>query len=148
MGLDIKGLDEYKDSMNKLIKGKLDEELEKQILIVANKALTEIKNKIMDTADGKGCEDLIKSLKVGNLVREGNKYYIEIFSTLDSISYVEYGHKTRLGKAPHPDTYKEHGKIAFVPGKHMFKISSEKLEKDLPEYISNWFNSKIKEYIS
>ncbi|MEA5008233.1 HK97 gp10 family phage protein [Clostridium tyrobutyricum] len=148
MGFDIEGLDEFKNAMIDLMKVKFPEELEREIYNLANRIWVKVKKRtpVGVYKNGHSGGDLRKNWQIGNLVREGNGYYIEVFNILDYASHVEYGHRTRLGKTDHPHTYKKRGTIDFVPGKYMLKISVEELNKELPGYLSSWLDNVIKEH--
>lgn len=148
MGFDIQGLDEYRNAMMELVEIKFPEELEREIYNLANRMLAKVKKRtpVGVYKDGHNGGDLRRNWQIGSLVKEGNGYYIEVFNILDYASHVEYGHRTRLGKTDHPDTYKKRGTIDFVPGKHMLKISVEELNKELSQRLSNWLDNVIKEH--
>lgn len=148
MGFYIEGLDEFKNTLMELAEIKFPEELEKEIYKLANRLLAKVKKRtpVGVYKDGHTGGDLRRNWQIGNLVKEGNGYYIEVFNILDYASHVEYGHRTRLGKTDHPDTYKKRGTIDFVPGKHMLKISIEELNKELPGHLSNWLDNVIREH--
>ena len=131
MGFDVEGLDEFKNAMMELVEIKFPEELEREIYNLANRMLAKVKKRtpVGVYKDGHNGGDLRRNWQIGNLVKEGNGYYIEVFNILDYASHVEYGHRTRLGKTS-----------------HMLKISVEELNKELPGYLSNWLDNVIKEH--
>ncbi|AKA68547.1 HK97 gp10 family phage protein [Clostridium scatologenes] len=147
MGFSIDGLDQFQNALIDFVNIKFPEELEKEILELANRLLAKVKKRtpVGVYKDGTSGGDLRKNWQIGNLVRDGSEYYIEVFNNLHYAPHVEYGHRTRLGKTSHPETYKPHGKIAFVPGRHMLKISVEELNKELPVHLSAWLDRTIKE---
>ena len=148
MGFDIQGLDEFRNAMMELVEIKFPEELEREIYNLANRLYSKVVKKTLpgEYKDGRTGGNLKESWRIGNLVKEGKGYYIEVFNTADYASHVEYGHRTRLGKTSHPDTYKKRGTISFVPGKKMLKVSVEELNKELPQRLSNWLDNVIKEH--
>lgn len=147
MGFEIKGLDKYQNAMLNLVQIRFPEEFEKEVIELANRLLRKVKKRtpVGVYEDGTSGGDLRKHWQIGNLVKEGNGYYIEVFNNLHYAPHVEYGHRTRLGKTKYPEKYKSKGKIAFVPGRHMLKISVEELNKELPGHLSRWLDRVIKE---
>ncbi|MGK5511785.1 HK97 gp10 family phage protein [Brevibacillus formosus] len=68
---------------------------------------------------------LKNSFTVGNLVKNGDEWYIEVGTNLEYSKHVEYGHRTRDHKG-------------FVPGAHMVEISLRQLEQELPAEMREW----------
>lgn len=65
---------------------------------------------------------LRRNWQVGNVVRQGNAYIVEIFNNVEYASYVEYGHRTRDHKA-------------WVEGRFMATISMQEIERELPKFL-------------
>lgn len=66
---------------------------------------------------------LRRNWRVGNVIRKGNAYEVEIFNNTAYVSYVEYGH--RSGK----DLTK------WTEGRFMATISIKEIERELPLYL-------------
>ncbi|AGR47455.1 hypothetical protein ABOUO_11 [Brevibacillus phage Abouo] len=66
--------------------------------------------------------ELRRNWRVGNVIRKGNSYLVEIINLTDYASFVEYGHRTRDGKG-------------WVEGRFMMTISMKEIEKELPRYL-------------
>lgn len=62
---------------------------------------------------------------VGDIVKKGDTYYIEVYTNVEYAAHVEYGHRTRDGKG-------------LVKGSHMMDISLEEVNAQLPGYLRNW----------
>ncbi|MBV4423237.1 HK97 gp10 family phage protein [Clostridium tyrobutyricum] len=85
MGFDIQGLDEFKNAMMDLMKVKFPEELEREIYNLANRLYSKVVKKTLpgEYKDGRTGGNLRESWRIGNLVKEGKGYYIEVFNTAD-----------------------------------------------------------------
>lgn len=67
--------------------------------------------------------ELRRNWRVGQVVRKGSSYEIEISNNIEYAPYVEYGHRT--GK----------DLTGWVEGRFMMTISMKEIEKKLPKYI-------------
>ncbi|WP_068786620.1 HK97 gp10 family phage protein [Paenibacillus phocaensis] len=67
--------------------------------------------------------ELRRNWQVGNVVRKGNAYEVEIYNNTEYASYVEYGH--RAGK----------NSTRWVEGRFMMTISMKLVEKEMPKFI-------------
>ena len=67
--------------------------------------------------------NLRRNWKVGNVVRKGNAYEVEIYNNTEYASFVEYGH--RAGK----------NSTRWVEGRFMMTISMKLVEKEMPKFI-------------
>jgi hypothetical protein len=67
--------------------------------------------------------ELRRNWKVGNVVRKGNAYEVEIYNNTEYASFVEYGH--RAGK----------NSTRWVEGRFMMTISMKLVEKEMPKFI-------------
>lgn len=67
--------------------------------------------------------DLRRNWQIGQVVRKGDAYEIEIFNNTHYAGFVEYGHRT--GK----DLTK------WVEGRFMMTISMQEIERELPRYL-------------
>ena len=66
--------------------------------------------------------ELRRNWRVGNVIRKGNSYLVEIINLTEYGPFVEYGHRTRDGKG-------------WVEGRFMMTISMKEIEKELPRYL-------------
>lgn len=67
--------------------------------------------------------ELRRNWQVGNVVRKGNAYEVEIYNNTEYASFVEYGH--RAGK----------NSTRWVEGRFMMTISMKLVEKEMPKFI-------------
>ncbi|EQB4336207.1 HK97 gp10 family phage protein [Clostridium botulinum] len=74
------------------------------------------------TSSSKTGGHLRRNWQVGNVVKQGNSYIIEIFNNVDYASYVEYGHRTKNHKG-------------WVEGRFMATISMQEIERQLPKFL-------------
>lgn len=77
--------------------------------------------------------NLRRSWTVGEIVKIGNKYNVEVFNPVDYASYVEYGHRQEPGRYT-PQIGKKLKK-AWVPGKFMLTISENEIRDNLESII-------------
>lgn len=67
--------------------------------------------------------DLRRNWQIGNVVKRGDAYQIELFNNTHYASFVEYGHRT--GK----------DLTGWVEGRFMLTISMQEIERELPKYL-------------
>lgn len=67
--------------------------------------------------------DLRRNWQIGNVVKRGDAYQIELFNNTHYASFVEYGHRT--GK----------DLTGWVEGRFMLTISMQEIERELPRYL-------------
>ncbi|KNF07167.1 bacteriophage HK97-gp10, putative tail-component [Gottschalkia purinilytica] len=141
MGFEIEGLDMCIKNLEK-IKVNFPKKIEQFILEIGNRMLRKVKKKtpVGQYSNGQTGGDLRRSWEVGNVVRNGEDFYVEIYNPLHYGPHVEYGHRTRLGTSKNPK-YKSKGSIAFVPGVFMLKISLAEIERELPKHLEKIWNS-------
>ncbi len=85
--------------------------------------------------------NLRRSWQVGNVVRRGSAFEIEVFNTAEYASYVEYGHRQTQGR--YVPALGKRLKNGWVKGRFMLTVSEEEmrvqapavLEKRLAEYL-------------
>lgn len=80
---------------------------------------------------------LRKGWTVGNILRNGNNYTVEIINPVEYAWYVENGHRL---------VNKDKEEVGWVDGKFMFKISKDEMQQDLPNIIKNKLKKLYKEY--
>ncbi|MHB8034700.1 hypothetical protein CF069_12325 [Clostridium botulinum] len=74
------------------------------------------------TSSSKTGGHLRRNWQVGNVVKQGDSYVVEIFNNVDYASYVEYGHRTKNHKG-------------WVEGRFMATISMQEIERQLPKFL-------------
>lgn len=120
----IEGLDEFEKALTKLIEHDYPKEFEAMVIQVA----TDLQSAVQD-ATPVDTSHLQENWFVGELVKKGKNYYIEVYNNVEYAEPVEYGHRTRGG--------------GFVEGAHMMEISVEALKLKLPAYLRDWLSDFI-----
>lgn len=122
--IEIDGLDEFEKKLTKLIEHDYPEEFRKMVIQIA----TDLQTAVQDTTPVK-TSHLQENWFVGDLVKRGNEYYIEVYNNVEYAEPVEYGHRTANG--------------GFVEGAHMMELSVELLKIKLPAYLRDWLSDFI-----
>lgn len=76
--------------------------------------------------------------RVGNLVRKGADWYIEVYNNVEYAECVEEGHRQQPGR--YVPAIGKRLKARHVPGVHMMRISLAEVEARLPGYMRTWLN--------
>lgn len=120
----IEGLDEFEKKLAKIISHDYPREFEKMVIQIATDLQTA-------TADATPVDTsrLQENWFVGDLVKRGNDYYIEVYNNVEYAEPVEYGYRTKNG--------------GFVEGAHMMEISVELLKIQLPSFLRDWLSDFI-----
>ena len=123
----IEGLDEFEKKLVQIISHDYPREFEQMVIQVANDLQTA-------TADitPVATSHLQENWFVGELVKRGNDYYIEVYNNVEYAEPVEYGHRTKSG--------------GFVEGAHMMELSVELLKIQLPSYLRDWLSDFINKH--
>lgn len=123
----IEGLDEFEKKLAKIISHDYPYEFERMVIQVATDLQTA-------TADATPVDTsyLQGNWFVGELVKRGNNYFIEVYNNVEYAEPVEYGHRTKSG--------------GFVEGAHMMEISVELLKIQLPSYLRDWLSDFINKH--
>lgn len=79
---------------------------------------------------GKKGGTLRRNWAVGNVVKSGDAYSIDVFNPVHYAPYVEFGHRTR-------------NRRGWVDGRFMLTISEQELQKDAPRILMN----KLKSFV-
>lgn len=80
---------------------------------------------------GKVGGTLRRGWTIGEVVKDGSCYQIEIINLEEYVSYVEYGHRTVNGKG-------------WVPGHFMLTISAQEVENMMPALLEKRLYELIK----
>jgi hypothetical protein len=78
--------------------------------------------------------DLRRGWTIGEVVKTGNTYQVEIINAVDYALYVEYGHRT-------PDH------AGWVEGRFMLTISEKELERELPNLLERKYQEFMNRYL-
>lgn len=123
----IEGLDEFEKKLVQIISHDYPREFEQMVIQVANDLQTATADITpVDTSH------LQENWFVGELVKRGNDYYIEVYNNVEYAEPVEYGHRTKKG--------------GFVEGAHMMELSVELLKIQLPSYLRDWLSDFINKH--
>lgn len=85
--------------------------------------------------------NLRRSWQVGNVVRRGDAFEIEVFNTAEYASYVEYGHRQTPGR--YVPALGKRLKDGWVKGRFMLTISEEEMKAQAPAIIER----RLTEYL-
>lgn len=85
---------------------------------------------------------LRKGWTIGNVVKNGTKYSVEVINPIEYVSYVEYGHIQSPGRFV-PAIGKKLKK-AWVPGRFMLTISENEIKNDLENILSKRLERAMK----
>lgn len=120
----VDGLDEFEKALTKVIEHDYPKEFERMVIQIAIDLQTAVQDATpVDTSH------LQQNWFVGDLVKRGNSYYIEVYNNVEYAEPVEYGHRTKSG--------------GFVEGAHMMEISVELLKLKLPAYLKDWLSDVL-----
>lgn len=120
----VEGLDEFEKALTKEIKINYPREFEKMVIQIA----IDLQTAVQDATPVR-TSHLQENWFVGDLVKRGNTYYIEVYNNVEYAEPVEYGHRTKNG--------------GFVEGAHMMEISIELLKIKLPQHLRNWLSNML-----
>ena len=123
----LEGVDEFEKELTKLIEHDYPKEFERMVIQIAN----DLRDTVKDKTPVK-TSHLQDNWNVGDIVKRGNEYIIEVFNNVEYAEPVEHGHRTKSG--------------GFVEGAHMMEISVEALKVLLPLQLKNWLSKFISEH--
>lgn len=119
------GLDEWEQALTKAIETDYPAEFEAMVFQIAYELQGRVKEKTNELAKKTG--RLMNSWTVGEIVKKGDEYYIEVYTNVEYAEAVEHGHRTRGGNG-------------FVKGKHMMELSLADVSEALPDFLRAWLN--------
>lgn len=120
----VDGLDEFEKALTKVIEHDYPEKFEKMVIQIA----IDLQSAVQDATPVR-TSHLQENWFVGDLVKRGNSYFIEVYNNVEYAEPVEYGHRTKNG--------------GFVEGAHMMEISVELLKLKLPDYLRDWLSDTL-----
>lgn len=123
----LDGFDEFEKQLTKIIEQTYPKEFEQMVIQIA----TDLQIAVQD-ATPVDTSHLQENWFVGDLVKRGNEYYIEVYNNVEYAEPVEYGHRTLDG--------------GFVEGAHMMELSVELLKLQLPAYLKDWLSDFISKH--
>lgn len=124
------GLDEWEKKLAQAIEQQFPKEFEQMVIDIAY----ELQGKTKERTPHKS-GFLQDHWFVGDIVKRGKEYYIEVYNDTEYADHVEYGHRVR-GKKGKP------GK-KVVPGVHMLELSLEEVNDRLPGFLRDWLSEFI-----
>jgi hypothetical protein len=132
--VDVKSLQKFKANMAKLNRQQTSQFTEAAIKELAGRLLRKVKFRtpvgIYPASSGKTGGTLRRGWEVGEVVKEGSVYTIEIVNPVVYAPYVEFGHRTVNN--------------GWVEGRFMMTISELELQRDAPRLLQSKLNSFVK----
>ena len=122
------GLDVWERQLARLIESQYPEEFRAMVIQIARELQTKVKEKT-PVKTGR----LQDSWIVGDIVKRGDCYYIEVYPNVEYAAMVEYGHRKQGGRG-------------FVPGKHMMELSLIEVQARLTPFLRQWLHDFINEH--
>lgn len=122
------GLDEWEQRLSQVIESQYPEEFRKMVIEVA----VRLEEKVKENTPVK-TSHLQDEWHMGEIVKRGDEYYIEIYNNVEYAEPVEYGHRTKGGKR-------------FIKGAHMMELSLQEVQKHLPGYLQEWMNDFLQSH--
>lgn len=116
------GLDEWEKRLSQAIESQYPDEFQAMVIELA----VQLEGRVKENTPVK-TGHLKREWHIGDIVKRGDEYYIEVYNNVEYAEPVEYGHRTRGGKG-------------FVKGAHMMELSLQEVQKNLPGYLRKWMN--------
>lgn len=130
---ELKRLQKRLEQFEKVDMEKLQEQLVKELAArMLAKVIKRTPVGIYPASSGKVGGTLRRGWTIGQVVKNGDFYEIEIVNPVNYSSYVEYGHRTR-------------NYSGWVPGRFMMTISAQELEREAPKLIEKALEKKLME---
>ena len=136
--VDASGLKEFEQQLKKLDEGAIQQFNEQMVRELAQIVFAKIIERTpvgeYPAGSGKLGGTLIRNWVIGEVIKNGNLYEIEITNSTDYASYVEYGHRTV-------------NHAGWVDGRFMMTISEQELESQGPAIINRRLTAFLKEVL-
>lgn len=116
------GLDEWEKRLSQAIENQYPEAFREMVIDLA----IQLEGRVKENTPVK-TGHLKREWHIGDTVKRGDEYYIEVYNNVEYAEPVEYGHRMRGGKG-------------FVKGAHMMELSLQEVQKNLPGYLKEWMN--------
>lgn len=99
--------------------------------------------RVLKFNEGKSGGTLRNNWKVQvDVTKTGDVYQIEVFNPMEYASYVEYGHRQKVGRfVPHIGKRLKKG---WVPGRFMLKMSEEEIQNIAPKLIEKRLKEELR----
>lgn len=117
--------DQFEQQMLTMLKETMPEAVEQKLYEIAYRLIAHIK-RVTPVDTGR----LRNSFVIGELIKRGDEWFVEVGTNVEYSKHVEYGHRTRDHKN-------------FVEGAHMVEISLRQLEQELPAEMKAWLHGLL-----
>lgn len=117
--------------------------------MISQRALKHISNvtKAGRYKNGKTGGTLKKSWQVKQATASGDTFSGAIYTPLEYAPYVEYGHRTRLGRGSSPKYKPKKNGKAWVEGKKYLDTIMPRVEKEAPALLQQKMAEKLREVL-
>lgn len=136
--VDVSELKEFEQQLKQLDEGAIQQFTEQMVRELAQIVFAKIIERTpvgeYPAGSGKLGGTLIRNWVIGEVIKNGNLYEIEITNSTDYASYVEYGHRTV-------------NHAGWVDGRFMMTISEQELESQGPAIINRRLTAFLKEVL-
>jgi hypothetical protein len=136
--VDVSALKEFEQQLKQVSESDMQRFTEQMVKELAGIALAKIieRTPVGDypSSSGKQGGTLRRNWSVGEVIKKGNVYEVEIVNSIDYATYVEYGHRTV-------------NHSSWVPGRFMMTISEQELESIGPAIIDRRLTAFLKEVL-
>lgn len=102
--------------------GIIQEFIQDFLLEMAMRAVRKIKKRTPVGWETVDPGNLRRNWKVGQVIKQGDVFHVEIYNPVEYGLYVEFGHRTK-------------GLSSWVEGRFMMTISMKEMERELPRYL-------------
>lgn len=122
------GLDKLEKQLATMIQQDFPVEFERLVIELAS----ELHDQVLERTPVR-TSNLQGNWKIGDIVKKGSEYYIEVYNNVEYAEFVEYDHRKQ-------------GSNDIVEGKHMMEISLAVIEARLPIHMQNWLSLFLDEH--
>lgn len=122
----FEGLDEFEAALTKHIEVTYPEKFKEMVITIA----LELQSTVAERTPVR-TTNLQTNWKVGDIIKKGDEYYIEVYNNEEYAEPVEFGHRTTNG--------------GFVAGAHMMEISLAVINARLPHFLRDWLSVTLDE---
>lgn len=126
---DYSAFEEWAKQIDKLVDNKTAEKMTKQTLLeLATAVLRRTKQKTPVISG-----HLRRNWQIGQVIKNGDYYEIEVFNPIEYAEFVEYGHRQEVGR--YVPALGKKLKQPYVEGQHMLRLSVQEVEELMPEVL-------------
>lgn len=135
--VDTSGLREFKEKLESFDTEALCKAIENEL---SARLLREVKKSGRTPVD---TGELWRNWQVGSIVKEGDKYTIEVYNNTEYAEWVEFGHRQTPGR--YVPAIGKRLKKPWVQGKFMLTISTKEIDKIKDRLIRQRVEQKFRE---